>query len=169
MWDISSYRTTASVGGIEFMGTSTEDVFEENTYIASSHIVRPSKYQEFEGSTFDFKHFTVIALTDTEYGWIDIEEPDFISEIDFLNHRLHEKEEIIKDLKIQIDGYKNELKSYKRKIPKFERLNRIIKIKNKIILKLKKDIIDYKQKLDRFTIDFSLPEGYYSDEEFNEL
>lgn len=121
------------------------DVSEENTYIESSHIVRPSKSQE--------------------YVWKNIEEPDFINEIDFLNHRLHEKEETIKELKIQIDGYK---KRYKRKIPKFERLNRIIKIKNKIILELKKDIIDYKQKSDRFTIDFSLPEGYYGDEEFNE-
>ncbi len=133
-----------------------------------THIIRPSKSQEFEGSTPEFEPFPVIDLSDTEYVWIDIEEADFFNEIDFLNHQLYEKEEIIKDLEIQVKVYKNKLKRYKRKIPKFEKLNRIIKIKNKIISKLEKDIIVYKENIDRFTIDFSLPEGYYGNEEFNE-
>jgi len=112
-------------------------------------------------------------LTGTEYTWINIDvaeikERDYLIEIDLLNQKLNEKEGVISELEIQVERYKKDLGEYKREISGFDKLDKNIKKKGELISKLNKEISMYKERLDRFTIDFSLPEGYYGNEEYNE-
>ncbi len=115
--------------------------------------------------------FAEIDLTGTEYVWVDMEEIkelENITEIDFLNMKLKEKEEVISELEFQTERDKKKIDEYEKEISGFDKLNQIIKNKDEVISNLNKDNSAYQERLDRFTIDSSLPEDYYGNEEYNE-
>ena len=170
VWQVSSYSFTAPVEKVEIVGGEMEGVGvpEESTYSGFVSLERESKFQESGATIPDFEALAVIDLTDVNYVWVDLKDVDYFNKIDLLNRQLTIKEKAIKDLEIQVEEYKNELEKYKRENSRTEKIKHVIKSQGIIIKNLRKDINLYKEKLDRFTIDFSLPEGYYGDEEFNE-